>query len=772
MRGKRFCNLCLSLLCTVSLLAGCQGPGGKQPANDKLQTNAPVPADWAKGFQVGPQQEGESLYVTGYLDLEHKVPENVAYQYALGNRVRGERFYTLRCYDTDRDRYFYLDVHALDKGEPEQTIELLPQQWELPDGFIVSFDVAEEGYVFLLTADYTTDEKERRKAGSLQLVYADGQGALQSRADLTAVIPQELLVSVLEKGGYFYRDAEGYLYLCTATDTLLLVLDGDGNPVTQYDCSGSNPYRIQNGIQEPARDDSGRLVFPVMLGEEGRMRFLGREGNTLKELASLDEIITGRWCGMYGSVMYYVSGNTGAPSLMCWNVSTGLRERVLDLGSIGLSDVINIDIIPEGERELRLRSWTNKEDYVVTLSARKPDHGDAVTVAAVRTIYEGRFINSAIARMTRKAPLYTYTLELDKENEEAYRTRIMADIMAGGGPDILSVSREDMAILADRGALLPIDQFVSRETLDVLLPGIIQEGTRDGKLMGIAIEAVAGTMITSTDTWAGESWTLDDIMTLAEEKEGLEGILTGSLDTSDYYVLYRLVGRNLEDTRFVDMEKGVSRFEQENFMRVLETVKRFSGAGSSFEGDDRKMTKAVKEGTFLVEDETIFSPRQFPAMAGASDGWCNVVGYPRKSGSGNFIYGRYMMVVNASTKNPEAVSAFLEYLLSFENQATLTDGLSVRGDMADRLATFSDYNNCVEWSATGMKFVLPSWQDVTVFKEEYNAFMQSCVPRKNETPIFDLVWEEAEAFFSGDKDALTVTRAIDNRVQLYLDERK
>ena len=39
-------------------------------------------------------------------------------------------------------------------------------------------------------------------------------------------------------------------------------------------------------------------------------------------------------------------------------------------------------------------------------------------------------------------------------------------------------------------------------------------------------------------------------------------------------------------------------------------------------------------------------------------------------------------------------------------------------------------------------------------------------------PILDIVCEEAEDYFSGSKSAEEVTEVIENRVRLYLNERK
>lgn len=787
---KKLSLFCLILLGILSLLTGCQEPrdsqsingsgqgGGSRDVNDPGQADIPAPADWQKDFLAGPPQKGESLYAAEYLNLKHGTPEDVTALYTLTRRVSGDRFYTLCEYNTEQGGGYYLDVHAPGKGKPEQTIELAPQQWELPEGSVISFDTAEEGYVFLLKT-WAADEEGAPRPLSLQMVSADSRGHFRSRTDLTVLLPAEQSESILEGRIEYYRDGEGYSYLCAASDTLLLVLDREGNLVTQYSCPVSNPNQLAgNSLQPPARDRSGRLVFPVLLGGEKAVRLLGREGNAFRELAVLDEYFLGKWCGMYGNRLYYTANYNNTLSLMCWDVATGLRESVLDLDTLGITSWLNVDLIPEGEQKLRLRSWSGNEDYVITLSDQKPDYKDAVTVAALYTIHDGEFLSSTIARFTRENPLSRYTLELDQENPEAYRTRVMADIMAGGGPDILSVSREDMALLAEKGALLPIDRLVSQETLDALLPGILQEGTLGQDLMGIAVEASVNTLITSANTWPEENWTLDDFLALAKEKEGLEGLITGTFGIGDYYSLFWLVGSNLKDSRFLDMENGVSRFEQENFMEVLEIIKRFSGASTSLEKQyedfelSQMIRKKVKEGAFLAQSYSILNPGGFPDEAGVSAGWSNAVGFPCESGSGSYIHGYYIMAVNANTKHPEETAAFLEYLLSFENQATLTKTLSVRGNMADRLAVSHEYNgkDCVAWNAGGTFFVLPNWRDVTGFKEAYNAFMQGCVPLEKDEHIFDIVWDEAQYFFSGEKDALTVTRLIDNRVQNYLDE--
>ena len=90
--------------------------------------------------------------------------------------------------------------------------------------------------------------------------------------------------------------------------------------------------------------------------------------------------------------------------------------------------------------------------------------------------------------------------------------------------------------------------------------------------------------------------------------------------------------------------------------------------------------------------------------------------------------------------------------------------------MADRSIKYNENLKCYVWKSGDIQNELAGREDGTTYTTEYNDFLRSCRPWNGNDVIFDLVWDEASAFFAGDKDALSVTRAIDNRVQLYLDE--
>ena len=71
----------------------------------------------------------------------------------------------------------------------------------------------------------------------------------------------------------------------------------------------------------------------------------------------------------------------------------------------------------------------------------------------------------------------------------------------------------------------------------------------------------------------------------------------------------------------------------------------------------------------------------------------------------------------------------------------------------------------------GTYVLLAGKPDGTSYVEEYIAFLDSCIPSPVEDKIIaSIVLEEAQPYFSGDKNIDTVIGIIQSRVQLYLDE--
>ena len=92
-------------------------------------------------------------------------------------------------------------------------------------------------------------------------------------------------------------------------------------------------------------------------------------------------------------------------------------------------------------------------------------------------------------------------LENRPEYQQDYRDRIMAEMAAGKGPDILYVNRDDMMLLQEKGVLCDLSDMIPRETKDVLIPGALGLGTVDGQLVGLVLSVEFRTMATPFEVW-------------------------------------------------------------------------------------------------------------------------------------------------------------------------------------------------------------------------------------------------------------------------------
>lgn len=309
---------------------------------------------------------------------------------------------------------------------------------------------------------------------------------------------------------------------------------------------------------------------------------------------------------------------------------------------------------------------------------------------------------------------------------------------------------------------------MTKESLDCLLPGAREYGSCEEGLVGLLPDITGvNTLFAAEGTGNATGWTLEEVMLLAEERDGLEGLFTYPMgDMEIYNVLRTLVGNGIGQSAFLDAEKKESRFAEGNFAAVLEFVKRYTKNVHSGSADG---AARIREGEYLAMCYPINMAYTFFSVLAETDGAGYAIGYPTESGSGNYFTADGILVVNRNAENKEAISAFLEYLLSAENQKEFKKSLSVRTDITDVTVQYQEYDGqgIFVWNGQGM---LPKKEDGSTYIEEYNAFMQSCVPQKEDSVYFDIIWEEAEGYFDGTRKAEDVVSAIDNRIQLLLDE--
>lgn len=740
---KKGTQILAAITAAILTFSGCGAEGTTADTDAESQGGKQTQSS-DEMFPVAERQETNRLRPADYNGLEVLKPENALYSITPRTLAGQDGFYVLRGFYMDSGYQCFLERYAAPDFE-KTTLELPLGDWNLTDETVVGFDLSESGMSFLLEAGETS--------GEYWIVNTDRSGALQ-----TEIHPEEKFTDT--EGTPVFRRGDGYYYVVSGDGQECIALDAEGKTAGTYSGGGEG-----RSIGSPVKSGSGEVIFPVTDEETGDTKLIifDGESGTWKERAVLPQESVTLLCGMSGQQLFYIAQE----KLNCWNVEDGSRETLFSFANIGISPQTDrICLLPAENGDVRLYVGTLKKEYVMTLS----ENVEEAQIQLAMLCQGNSDFKSGVTRFNQVYPQYSVNMQEPESDADSYRSRIMADIVNGEGPDLLYLSYEDFVVLADMGALTDLDEFVDAAVMDKLLPNVKSLGERDGKLLGIApgISSVR-TLFTSGQTWDGESWSLGDILRLADEKKDLQGLFTYSTgDMELYNTLYSFAGIDLERSKFIDWENGKSRFEENNFAAVLGLVKKYSGNGNAGSGGVDGAAR-VREGSYLAMNYPFARADFFFIILSNIDGAGHAVGYPVEEGSGNYFSVGGILAVNRNAQEKTAIKAFLEYMLSLENQAEFKNSLSVRKDITDVTVQYNEYVEQYMWEGLGL---LPGKADGSTYVEEYKAFMESCLPDKGDTVLFDIIWEEAESYFSDAKKAQDVVGAIDNRIQLYLDERK
>ncbi len=655
-------------------------------------------------------------------------------------RILGDRMYLMECSFGGGQGKALVTVTD-GAGECRERLEVTAESLGAMAGsMIVDMDVRGEGEYAFLTAKL--EDPAKPKALGYELFLTDGEGEVQRHTDLTA--------SYLEEGGLaFYGqvqclvDGAGCSYV--GYGSMLLAADETGKSVLRQD------FGENGSVGSPVRDGDGILYFPVYDGESlhPRIVFWDARAQELRTLASLPEDVY-RLYGIAGSRVYYETEE----GVVCWDTTDGERELVFALRENGFdSRTATYLLLAEGKLPVLLVDG-REEGWRVLLSAEKPEPGATLQVVSLLGEYEPGKEGAAIA--SRMNPSCQFSWE--SYEDESGRDRALAELTAGKGPDILYLSIQDMELLAEKGALLDLGELIGQETLDALFPAALGLGTRDGVLWGVPDEMRVYTLVTTRDIWPEDSWSLADIWKLVQENAGLEGIVAGGERYTPYDLIRALVGMDLAHSPFLDWEKGECRFEEEGFAALLELAKE---TGTITDPDLSGADAWLAEGRILAVDPAVitrFSLYTYLQQKVGED--CFFVGYPSETGEGNLVSANGVFVVNKNCADRRAAGIYLETLLGESVQK------KKENRMESELSVRRLHREPGEWMTPQELRQVGEWQS-------FQEFLESCVPLE-EAPkglqeIFD---QEISDYMDGDYSAAQAAQNLDNRVQLYLDERR
>lgn len=629
---------------------------------------------------------------------------------------------------------------------------------------IIDADPLSDGSFALLFDRLGTDENGN--SGHAQI------SILRTNLDKTAAEITDVRELFLEKGIFentyeipqiecFY-DADGYIYIVSGNSENPLrnlnVLNVSGELLV------SQKYGELEQIQSPVRTEGGELIFPVYDRQEKRIRFFWFDAETsaLREAAEMTEQDYRGSCGLWEKGLYYISSK----GIVRWDIESGERALVFSYEDNGISSAYQTMLFRGSDGTYRFRMYGEisgrQEDRIAELGSEETAKKDTVRVVSL-TDAEVKKVVSCAAVSARRNPNYSYTFEAGNGEERSdYRDRIIAELMAGEGPDILYLSREDFSLLAEKGLLLDLGMVLEESFTGRLLPGVRGLGTVDGKLYGLPADVSVETLVTLRDIWQGETWTLEEMLDLIESGEFNGLICQGEGGFAPRALLSFMTEYGVNSSVLIDWEKKECHFADEIFLRILKTAKKYGEP-------DPQPGKKLGMGETLADVLAGFSLDQMNMLYEKYGENYFFVGVPTDGGNGNFLQCDGIVAVNKNTVNTAAVSYFFEMLADEEIQ-DLSSGSSQLTicRISEDSSYYEEQDGAVFWN--GLESIRK--EDGTTTLQDWSSFLEQCVPAPiAHEDLSDIIWEEAQGYFEGDKSAETVAEIIQNRIQLYLDER-
>ena len=354
--------------------------------------------------------------------------------------------------------------------------------------------------------------------------------------------------------------------------------------------------------------------------------------------------------------------------------------------------------------------------------------------------------------------------------------QLNTDILSGKMPDILLLDEEmplqsyiSKGLLADVGELIEEDEELgSGQFLENVLDAFRVNGTLYYVVPAFCVETLVAKQSKVGDR---EGWNQEEFFTVMEKlPEGTQMVS----ETSRYTYLedyIRVCGRE-----YVDANRGTCYFQSEAFMDALKFAATLPEYAERFELEENSYDSRYIEDKALLQPVTI---RYIPDLAQQIYGCIGediaYVGYPSESREGSCIRVCGMsFALSAESDKLDGAWEFVRVFLTEDFQRDELYGvngssLPIRQDIFDERA---------QRAATqeGYCFINGEFIPVPPMTQEQIDRAQDFIKGLHniafeDEVIMNIIYEEAESLFRGQKTAEDVAGLIQDRVQLYLDER-
>ena len=347
---------------------------------------------------------------------------------------------------------------------------------------------------------------------------------------------------------------------------------------------------------------------------------------------------------------------------------------------------------------------------------------------------------------------------------------LLAEIIAGNIPDLIDISDATVyKAVREKNLLEDLHSFFVKDSNlseDDFLDKSMEYYNENGSLYAIPYALEIHSMMVNGDySGARSNWNLaqfeEFINSLPKADMATAGITRNEL----FYYLCMMYFDH-----FVDEKSGKCSFQTEEFYQLLKCCNRFAVMDED-SYDDEKLERMIIDGECVLTITGITGVNfDYTITRSLFQKKGKLIGFPTESGSGDIVTAFPLVLGITTGENCEYAWEFVKFLMTREREnLDYMDFVSYKPLYEKHMRTLR------EEAGSGKATIGNETSDIAPatldeIEELTERLNKGMTLKPNDYKILDIIDEEADSYFSGDKNEEQVAEVIQKRVSLYLTE--
>ena len=403
--------------------------------------------------------------------------------------------------------------------------------------------------------------------------------------------------------------------------------------------------------------------------------------------------------------------------------------------------------------------------------------------------YLGWDLRERIIKFNRENEQYRVVVEIysqynTMDDYGAGVTRLNNDIVSGKIPDILVMDAYNMPIdsyiakgvLADIGKLIEADEEMN---WDDFMTNVFDAYSVKGKLYSVIPSFTIPTVLGKTSIVGEEpGMTMDDLKELMKQYPNAS--VFGQTMTRSSMLWYVMM---YSGSLYINRDTGKCNFDSEEFISMLEFIKQFPEEFDYEANPDYWMNYETeyRENRTLLQSFTLYNISDYNYTSKGYFGEpVTFIGFPNSTGIGAVVQADTQYGISARSANKDGAWEFLRYYLTPEYQEgiwqmpILKEALQKQLEEAQERPYWTDsegnkeYYDNYFWLNGEQIIIDPMTKEEADALYDYIASVDMAY--YIDEGLSNIITEEVDAFFLGQKTAGEVAEIIQSRAQVYINE--